>query len=321
MIGSARHSRGVLAGLLVLLALPGTAFAAAPRVVTGKATAVTVATATVKGRVDPNGNAAVGFFQYGGNRLYGQSTPEVPVGSGATGRPISAPLSGLSPFTTYHYRAVSRDGNRFRFGEDRTFRTDRQPLGLTLTASPGSVSVGGATTLSGNLSGTGNAGKQVLLQSFPFGSPAFANYGNAQVVDAAGNFAFNVLGVSVNTAYRVVLPKDADIVSPVVFVTVPIRVRLKADPHVKTRRRGTFKGTVSPSVPGAAVEIQNRFHGQWVTIARTKVKKGGKHFVRRPRLSRGGRFRAVVTPLSTSQGFVPDTSKVKRVKVRRFYRK
>lgn len=320
MIRSARTSRGVLAGLLLLFLLPSSALAAAPTANTGAATAVEQSTATLNGSVNPRGNSTVAFFQYGGNRLYGQQTPEVSVGSGTTAKKVSAPVSALAPFTTYHYRIVTRDGNRLRFGSDRTFKTDRQPLGLSLAASPESVEPGGETTLTGNLSGTNNSGRQVLLQQLPFGTSAFVGAGNPQVTDATGNFAFPILDVNVNTAYRVTLPSNDQIISPVVFVVVPLEVKLKVERRVKKGRRGTFKGTVSPSVPGAQVEIQNKFEGTWVTIAKTKVKSGGKRFERRPKLSRGGRFRAVVTPIATTQGYVPDTSSVKRVKVRRFYK-
>ncbi len=308
----------VLAGALIAL-LPATASAAdPPTTATGGATAIEQTTATIRGKVNPKGNTGVvAFFQYGGNKLYGSTTPEVPLPAVNRAQSLSAALTGLSPFTTYHYRAVARRGTKFVFGKDQTFKTDKQPLGLTLAASPDRVSSGGSSTLNGTLSGTDNAGKQVLLQSLAYGLTEFTNTGNPQVVDASGNFSFPILDVFVNTAYRVVLPEKPEIVSPIVFVTVPIKVKLSVTKKVRRGHRATFKGSVSPNSPnnaGAAVEIQKRFHGTYVTIGKTKVSKDGVHFKRRLKLYRSGTFRAVVTP---SQEYVPNESGTHKVKVRR----
>lgn len=315
MIKSARLGRGVVAVLLAMLSVPAAALADPPTTTTGGATAIEQTTATINGKVNPKGNAGVvAFFQYGGNKLYGSTTPEVQLPAASTARSVSAALQGLSPFTTYHYRIVARRGNSFVFGADRTFRTDKQPLGLTLAASPDVVGAGGSSTLNGTLSGTDNAGKQVLLQSQAYGTPEFTNTGNPQVVDASGNFSFPILNILVNTAYRVVLPEKPEIVSPIVFVTVPITVRLKVTKKVRRGRRATFRGRVSPSNAAAAVEIQKRFHGTYVTIGRTKVRSDGTHFRRRLKLYRSGTFRALVTP---SGQYVPNVSGSHRAKVRR----
>ncbi len=305
----------LLAVLLAGLLLPATALAKAPTVATGTATAVEQTTATVRGKVNPQGNpGVVGFFQYGGNKLYGSTTPEVALSAASKALATSAALTGLSPFTTYHFRAVARRGNAFVFGPDQTFKTDKQPLGLTLAATPSTVSSGGSSTLTGTLSGSENAGKQVLLQSLSFGMTEFTGTGNPQVVDASGNFSFPILNVLVNTAYRVVLPDKPEIVSPIVFVSVPIKVKLSVPKKVKRGHRATFKGTVSPGDAGAAVEIQKRFHGTFVTIAKATVSKDGINFKRRLKLYRSGTFRAVVTP---DKQYVPNHSGTHKVKVRR----
>lgn len=311
----------VIAGAVLTLLLPATASAQAPTVSTGGATAVEQTTATVRGKVNPRrNNGVVAFFQYGGTRLYGSQTPEIPLPAVNRARSVSAALTGLAPFTTYNYRIVSRDGNRFRFGENRTFRTDRQPLGLSLTASPTSVKPGGSTVLSGNLSGTGNAGRQVELQSQAFGTPGFTDAANRQIVDEAGNFAFPILSVPVNTAYKVVLPSRPEVVSPIVFVTVPLRATFKAPNKVRKGKRVKFRGTVSPSSPGALVEIQERFRGAYVTVATTTVGSEGTGFRRRIKVRQTGTFRAIVTPQVNGQPggpYVADTTGTERVKVRR----
>jgi hypothetical protein len=311
----ARQGRGVVAGLLLVLVLPATALAKAPTVSSGSATAVTQTTATVRGKVNPQGNVGVtAFFQYGTTKLYGATTPEIPLSAAKKALSASSALGNLTAFTTYHYRVVARQNNKYVFGSDRTFKTDRQPLGLTLAATPSSVRSGGATTLTGNLSGTGNAGQQVLLQQQAFGTTEFTASGNPQVVDASGNFSFPILDVFVNTAYKVVLPEKPEIVSPVVFVTVPLKVRMSATRTIRRGKRATFKGTVSPNSPGSLVEIQKRFHGTYVTIARTTVRSDGTHFRRRLKLKRGGTFRAQVTP---GDAYVADVSGTHKVRVKR----
>ncbi len=59
-------------------------------------------------------------------------------------------------------------------------------------------------TLQGVLSGTGNAGRQVVLQQkvFPYLTD-FQTVGNPQVTGSSGAFAFPLLGVTTNTQYRV----------------------------------------------------------------------------------------------------------------------
>ena len=58
-------------------------------------------------------------------------------------------------------------------GGDHTFTTKKQPLGLSLAATPNPVGYQQATTLAGALTGTGNANRPVVLQSrvFPYTAP------------------------------------------------------------------------------------------------------------------------------------------------------
>ena len=47
-------------------------------------------------------------------------------------------------------------------------RTQRAPLGLSLSAAPNPVPFGSAVTIGGILSGTGNAGRSVQILQNPF---------------------------------------------------------------------------------------------------------------------------------------------------------
>jgi autotransporter-associated beta strand protein len=96
-----------------------------PSVVTGEVADLTDSSATLQGTVTPNGTGTV-FFQYGTSTAYGSATPGVEV-SGVNALPITAPLIGLNPLTTYHYRIGITTGAGTIFGEDLTFTTSQSP--------------------------------------------------------------------------------------------------------------------------------------------------------------------------------------------------
>ncbi len=93
-------------------------------VVTNAATGVTSTGATLNGSVNANGNSTVATFDWGLTTSYGSSaaaTPSPVTGSSAT--PIIANLSGLTPNTTYHFRAKGVNGGGTSNGVDLTFTT------------------------------------------------------------------------------------------------------------------------------------------------------------------------------------------------------
>jgi hypothetical protein len=295
----------------VALAAPATAVAEPPTATTNAAQNVTQTTATLRGTVNPRGNQTFSFFQYGTSKLYGATTPEVDRGKGNTAIKTSADITGLTPFTTYHYRVVAQTGQQLVFGRDQTFKTKRQPLGVTLGVTPGTVRPNGATTVAGNISGTGNAGQQVVLQANPFPFSGFFDLGNAQVADAAGNFSFPVLDVPVNTVFRVRLPDKPELVSPEITVSVKIDVHAKVPHKVRRGRKVTFRGFVTPSNPGAPVLIQRKVRRQWVTFKRAKLGDKSRYHAKL-RVSRTGKYRVLVTP---GPAYVSDTSAVKTIRV------
>jgi DNA-binding beta-propeller fold protein YncE len=96
-----------------------------PDVITGGASAVAGTSATLEGLVNPDGQAVASCeFEYGPNTAYGQTASCAPdPGSGASPVAVSAPLAGLTPLTTYHYRLVAANGNGRHYGSDGSFRT------------------------------------------------------------------------------------------------------------------------------------------------------------------------------------------------------
>src|SRR5215210_2987192 len=277
--------------VLVMGLLPGVALAARPAATTGGAANVTFSSARVNGSIDPNGSPTSYYFQYGTTRAYGTQTATTPVGTGQNPVRVSTDLTGLAPATRYHYRIVAQ-GAGTALGGDRTFTTRRQPLGVSLAASPNPIPFGKGTVLSGTLTGTGNAGRRVVLQSNPWPyTQGFQNAANEQVTTAQGGFSFPLLSVPFNTQYRVQMPERPQVVSPIVTLGVKQRVSTKVSrKRVRRGRRVRFSGTVTPARVGGQIAFQKKRSGRWVTIGGTIVRSGGK-YAKRVKIRRGGSFR------------------------------
>ena len=288
----------VIAALAIGLLVPASASAARPAVDTGGAASITDTGAALNGSVNPRGKETTYFFQYGLNRLYGAQTGPISAGA-ANGRSrVSVPVGGLTPATRYHYRLVARNADGMTLGADRTFKTKVQPLGVTLTASPVNPQFNSTTALTGTLSGTNRAGRQVVLQAsqYPF-SAGFANFGNPVVTDANGNFTFNSLVIPVNTQFRVLMPQRPDVVSPVVFVGAGVQVRTDNRKTDQGRRSKVVKffGSITPATTGAKVYLQKNVNGAWVNKKSSRSKPSGSNsrFAIFYRLYKPGQFRIV----------------------------
>ncbi len=305
---------------IAVLALAGPAAAQSPPgVATGGAARVTASTATLTGSVDPNGLRTRYFFEYGPTRAYGSRTPVQLAGSGTRVVTAIADVGGLAAATRYHFRLVARNREGSRRGRDRTFRTRRQPLALTLTATPNPVRFGAGTTLSGNLSGTGSRGRRVVLEAANFPFTAFAPVGNPAVTDALGNFAIGVATLGISSHFRVRTLGRRVVFSPTVPVGVRVRVatRVSVSRTAGRRRVVRFSGRVAPARPRAPFAIQKRKRGgRWVTIAGGRVGSRGtvtSRYAKGLRLRRGGRFRVFVGV--TDAAYLPGTGRTVRVRL------
>ncbi|MDX6730945.1 MAG: hypothetical protein QOC54_893 [Baekduia sp.] len=270
------HIRAALgAGAFALaLALPVAAQAAtAPAAVTGGAANVAQQTARLTGAVNPNGDATTFQFQYGATSAYGSVTPEQTL-SGTAKKTVTADIGGLAPATVYHYRLIARNGKGLTKGADRAFKTQAQPLGVTFAATPNPVPFGATTTLGGQLTGTGNGGREVVLQSNPFPyTQGFKPLGNKLVTDAAGNFSFGLMAIPLNTQYRVALPDKPSVVSPIVVVSVSVLVSTRLGTRtIHKGHRLTFSGALRPAIDGTPIAIQKRRNGRWVTVGGTAAR-------------------------------------------------
>jgi hypothetical protein len=306
----------VLSAAMIGLAAPASALAAKPAVTTGAASSITFSRARLAGRVDPNGEAATYYFQYGTTIALGTQTVPAAAGGGNSAVRRVTDISGLAPVTKYFYRIVAHNNSGTTLGKRRSFTTRRQPLGVTLAATPNPVkAASSATTLFGNLSGTGNAGRRIVLQAsaWPF-TTGFTNVTNEQVTNATGGFSFPILSVAANTQYRVQMPERPQIVSPIVTVGVKPYVKSKVNKHrVKRGKRIRFSGTIKPVAADQQLAIQKWNGSQWVTVGGTTIRSGGK-FSKNQKIRRGGSYR--VWTGSTTGQFASNVGK--KFKIRSF---
>lgn len=98
----------------------------------GGATSVTAVSATLTGVVNPQSTAASYHFEYGtSGPPYASSTPPATTANTGSDTPVSAPVTGLQPGTTYHVRVVATVNGATVNGDDGTFTTDPAPAATT----------------------------------------------------------------------------------------------------------------------------------------------------------------------------------------------
>jgi len=236
--------------------LAGGATAPAPTASTLGASSITYSSAVLEGSVNAHGQATNYSFQYGTTRAYGSQTPLSPAGNGTIGVKVSQSVTGLQPFTTYHYRIIASGPSHAAVGSDRTLTTAKIPLSVAIVGVPNPVPFGNTFVVEGTLSGTGAANHAVELQAnpFPYLGP-FQTVGNPELTNATGGFSFPFLGLLANAQVRVVTVGKPEVSSPIVLEGVAVRVSF----HARTARRRGFArlyGTVAPAEVGALVGFQ-----------------------------------------------------------------
>ena len=257
-------------------------------------------TARLLTRVDPNGQATSVRLEYGRSTSYGSFTDRVDVGSGTTGVPVSIPLEGLRPNTRYHFRAVATNATGSTRSLNRSFRTTREPTGISLALNPSRVVWGQNLTVVGRINGTGVGGIRVALerQAFPFQS-SFSEVAS-KTASSKGTFSFNVASLFETTRYRVVTRTRAPVSSAIRTASSAVRVGIRSNRI--GRRRARIQGAIWPNVPNGRVSLQKRSpRGRWATVKRTAAtpldanRSRYRFTVRKPKRKRpAARYRVVV---------------------------
>ena len=147
-----------------------------PQVSTLPATVVSTNSATLNGTVNPNGYPTSAWFQWGLTTDYGNLTSATALGSGTTVLPLSAPLAGLTPKVTYHFRIAAANDYGLVYGSDQSFTTLALPDAASATytvlknfnGSDGWQPDGGlvlsGSTLYGTAAGGGSSGDGVVFK-------------------------------------------------------------------------------------------------------------------------------------------------------------
>jgi phosphodiesterase/alkaline phosphatase D-like protein len=93
------------------------------------ATAIGSHEAMLNGSLEPNGLDAHYFFEYGVSNSYGSNTNMQDAGTQSEPTPVSAPVVGLTPDQSYHFRLVAENSAGTTYGADETFLTQAvQPV-------------------------------------------------------------------------------------------------------------------------------------------------------------------------------------------------
>jgi hypothetical protein len=128
-------------------------------VVTLPATSIAATSATLNGTANPNAWPTTAWFQWGTTANYGNLTSVTDLGSGTNALPLLAPLAGLAPSTTYHFRAVTSNGTGVAYGSDQSFATKSSPTEFNYTITAGTVTItkyigaGAAVTIPDTING------------------------------------------------------------------------------------------------------------------------------------------------------------------------
>jgi hypothetical protein len=128
---------------------------APPQATTGGATAVTQTTATLNATANPEGAEITSCtLDYGSGTVTEHGVSCAVVGSGSSTLPVSAPISGLTPNTTYHFKIVVKNGNGSGEGEEVPFTTPPNLKAVEPGGSGGEKSSTPSTGSSGVLGST-----------------------------------------------------------------------------------------------------------------------------------------------------------------------
>jgi hypothetical protein len=188
-----------------------------PTVITSAASAVTSSSASISGTVNPNGRVSRAWFEYGTASDLSSYTPTVlqSVGSDTAAIAITAPISGLSPYTTYFFRAAATNDQGTARGSILSFTTSGCSYSLSAGAQNFSTTGGTGTfnvvttssctwtavsnntgfiTVTGGASGAGNG-------TVSFGVPANSGVQRSGTITVGGqSFTVNQDGTSGQSA-------------------------------------------------------------------------------------------------------------------------
>ncbi|MEI6061300.1 MAG: GEVED domain-containing protein, partial [Bacteroidota bacterium] len=173
-----------------------------PTVTTTAASGITGTSGEMNGTINANGTPTNITFNWGTSVSYGNNIAGVPASvTGSTDTPVTASLTGLTPNSTYHYRAAASGISGAVNGGDRTLVTSTIPP----TVVTGTASYIYSTNV--RLSGTVNANNATSSVSFEYGLTT--GYGSSIAGSPSSvsgysvqNITGNLTGLTLNTVYH-----------------------------------------------------------------------------------------------------------------------
>jgi hypothetical protein len=248
---------------------------------------ITPDAATVNASVNSNGSATTYTIEWGTTTRYGSQTAAAATPPADTPATVSARLTGLRPYTLYHWRTVATNAAGTTRGRDRTFRTARLPSTVTIGLSRRTVPWGGDVRIGGRVTGVGVSGMTVALQQQRF--PVDQDFTQVSTARTGrdGGYLFTIPALWSTTSYRVVTQTQAVATSPV--ATAQSAVKVGAGARHRTRTWARVEGYVLPAVHGTASLQRYRSRTGWrqvkfKTVAPADAVRTRYSFsVRRPR--------------------------------------
>ncbi len=247
-----------------------------PQVATNAATSLTSTSATLNGTLEQLGSSTTVdmSFEYGTEPgTYTAAT--TPVAQTATGA-FSADISGLTPGTTYYFRAKAA-GEAVAYGAELSFATPVPPQVATNAATSLTST---SATLNGTLEQLGSS--TTVDMSFEYGTePGTYTAATTPVAQTAtGAFSADISGLTPGTTYYFRAKAAGEAVAygaelsfattvpPAPIVTPKVTLALSGLKNhvVKLGRNVTARGKVTPtSLAGSKVKItvQKRIGGKW----------------------------------------------------------
>jgi hypothetical protein len=279
-----------------------TANPAPPAISNQRTHEVTPDAATATASINAGGSATTYTIEWGTTTRYGNQTAAADAGSGKEPTTVSARLTGLQPYTLYHWRTVATNAAGITRGRDRTFRTARLPSAVSIGLSHETVPWGGDLRIGGRVSGIGVGALTVALQQqrFPldldFTPLATARTGRD------GGYLFAIPALYTTTNYRVVTQTQVAVASPVATARSAVKVGARA--RHRARTRASVEGSVLPGVHGTASLQRYRRGRGWRQVTSKTVAPADelrtryRFSVTRPRRRAPAyRLRVVVAPV------------------------
>jgi hypothetical protein len=266
-----------------------------PGVTDQHATGVTTSGAHLSASLDPNGAATTYYFQYGRSTGYGNRSTPVTMPAGANPVAVAADISGLRPYTRYHWRLYARNSAGITRGRDRTLRTGRVASSITLFSSRAKVQYGRGITLGGRVTGAGTNGMMLRLEqeAFPFGT-GFASVKTTKV-SGDGGYLFSVDNVWALTRFRVVTETQTPLTSAVASIKSAPRTTIAAT--LLGRKRARISGKIRPAISGELSLQRRSTSGRWAQVKHRSLTGAKSYSLKVSRARKLNRaYRVVVLP-------------------------